>query len=115
MMQTAIARKSAPSLSSKISSAIKHWWESESNDWDDAINDKNLPGGQDLWDSMPTVDSKAIARSSPIFKRHLGIPLDPKLIRHGGYNSIQDAIDDLVPKMCERARLKQTSKKSEST
>ncbi len=85
-----------------IAADIKRWWEEECTDWDAAVtgaDPASLPGGADLWDDMPTVDSKAIARTSPIFERHLGIPLDVKLIRHGGYASIDDAIADLVPKM----------------
>lgn len=85
-----------------IAAAIKLWWEEECTDWDTAVtgaDPASLPGGTDLWDDMPTVDSKAIARTSPIFERYLGIPLDVKLIRPGGYTSIDDAIADLVPKM----------------
>jgi hypothetical protein len=90
------------SKAAAIAAEIKRWWDEECTDWDAAVtgaDPASLPGGADLWDDMPTVDSKAIARSSPIFERHLGIPLDVKLIRHGGYSSIDDAIADLVPKM----------------
>ena len=48
---------------------------------------------------MPTLDSKAVARSSPIFERHLGRPLDIRLIRPGGYQDIDHMLDDLVPAM----------------
>lgn len=92
-----------------LASDIKQWWEEECTDWDAAVtgtDPANLPGGADLWDDMPTVDSKAIARTSPIFERHLGTPLDVKLIRHGGYGSIDDAIADLVPKMEAAAKQK---------
>src|SRR5438876_1074111 len=95
----------AASASSAIAAAlgadIRAWWEAEATDWDAAVTGTDtatLPGGSDLWDDMPTVDSKAIARSSPIFERHLGVPLDVREIRRGGYGSIDDAIDDLVPK-----------------
>lgn len=78
------------------------WWSEEAGDWDALVADKGqaqLPGGADLWNSMPEVDSKAVARSSPLFEKHLGVPLDLKLIRRGGYESIDAMIDDLVPKM----------------
>jgi hypothetical protein len=86
----------------EIAADIRAWWETESTDWDAAVTGADpgdLPGGRDLWDGMPQVDSKAIARTSPIFERHLGIPLDVRLIRPGGYTNIDDAIADLVPKM----------------
>ncbi len=94
--------RSSRSKAAALAAEIKKWWEAESTDWDAAVTGTDLaslPGGADLWDDMPTVDSKAIARASPIFERHLGVPLDVKLIRHGGYASIEDAIADLVPKM----------------
>jgi len=103
----------APSTSAALIAALKAWWEEESTDWDAAVMGTDisaLPGGSDLWDDMPTVDSKAIARSSPIFERHLGIPLDVRQIRRGGYDSIDDAAADLVSKM-EAIALKKNAKK----
>jgi hypothetical protein len=96
----------AADLSGAITAEIQAWWEVESTDWDAAVTAADpsaLPGGADLWDDMPVVDSKTIARTSPIFERHLGIRLDVTLIRPGGYPSIEDAIADLVPKMTAAA------------
>ena len=50
----------------------------------------------DLWAGMPTVDSKAVARLAPIFKRHTGRPLNIRHIRPGGYDSIEEAVRHLV-------------------
>lgn len=89
-----------------LANDLRSWWAQEGQDWDAAVmgtDSRSLPGGDDLWDDMPKVDSKAVARSSPIFVRHLGVPLDVKLIRPGGYASIDDAIADLVPKMASVA------------
>lgn len=94
--------RSSSAKAAAIAADFKKWWEEERTDWDEAVtgaDSTSLPDGTDLWDDMPTVDSKAIARTSPIFERHLGVPLDVKLIRHGGYASIDEAIADLVPKM----------------
>jgi hypothetical protein len=93
---------SSPTDLGALANDLRSWWSREGEDWDAAVTGaqpRSLPGGDDLWDDMPKVDSKAVARSSPIFLRHLGIPLDVKLIRPGGYPSIDDAIADLVPKM----------------
>jgi hypothetical protein len=95
------------SKATAIATDIKQWWREERADWDTAVtraDPSSLQGGADLWDDMPTVDSKAIARTSPIFERHLGVPLDVKLIRHGGYSTIDDVISDLVPKMVAAGR-----------
>ncbi|MCI4365071.1 MAG: hypothetical protein L3K10_03290 [Thermoplasmata archaeon] len=58
----------------------------------------------DVWNSMPAIDSKAVAETSPIFEKHLRIPLNPTLIRSGGYDSPEEAVDDLVPKMLDEVR-----------
>src|SRR5438876_495820 len=103
-----MAAQSSPNLGA-LANDLKSWWAQEGQDWDAAVmgtNSRSLPGGDDLWDDMPKVDSKAVARSSPIFVRHLGVPLDVKLIRPGGYASIDDAIADLVPKMAAVAAKK---------
>jgi hypothetical protein len=92
-----------------LANDLRSWWAREGSDWDAAVtgaDPNSLPGGTDLWDGMPKVDSKAVARTSPIFQRHLGVPLDVKLIRPGGYPNIDDAIDDLVPKMARVAAQK---------
>lgn len=56
-----------------------------------------------IWDRMSGVDSKTVMRSSPVFKEVLGIDLDPRLVRAGGYKNEDDVINDLVPKMMEKA------------
>jgi hypothetical protein len=109
MDSTAAAQTSSSPDLDALAQELRSWWSQEGQDWDAAVigaDSRSLPGGDDLWDDMPEVDSKAIARSSPIFVRHLGVPLDVKLIRPGGYASIDDAIADLVPKMAAVAMQK---------
>jgi len=90
----------------RLESALRAWAEKETSEWDALVEGgvpNTLPGGDDLWDHMPALDSKAVARSSPIFQEHLGKPLDVKLIRPGGYLGVDSMIEDLVPKMLEAA------------
>lgn len=91
---------------------IRARWESESDSWDNQVAGapkKGLPGGADLWGGMPQVDSKAIARMSDIFEKHLKIKLDAELIKPGGYESIEEAISHLIPAMQLLAKSKQGS------
>jgi len=99
-------------LGPSLAANLKSWWEEECADWDALVEGEDieeLPGGADLWDCMPDVDSKAVARTSPIFERSLGIPLDVKLIRRGGYKSIDEFVADLVPKMLAARVARNTS------
>ena len=89
-------------VSSALAADLRAWLQAERSDWDAAVAagaTPDLPGGADLWNDMPGLDSKVVARSSHIFKQHLGVPLDIKLIRPGGYTDGEAMIADLVPKM----------------
>jgi hypothetical protein len=84
-----------PATSPQLEDALRGWWNDQgTGPATDGSADEN-----DLWEMMPEIDSKAVARTGPLFKEHLGIALDVRLIRHGGYANIEDLIHDLVPKM----------------
>lgn len=87
-----------PPMTSPFVADAAKWWAAESGDWDALVDSTALPGGSSLWGGMPAVDSKAVARLSPIFEKHFGVPLDPKLIRPGGYDSIEQAARDIEAK-----------------
>ena len=87
-----------------LSQELREWWSQECADWDAQVEGCGAEAvseapDSDLWDSMPVVDSKTVARTSPIFKKHLGRPLDTRLIRPRGYESIDHMILHLVPLM----------------
>ena len=111
---TTYAAPPPPPKSSKatlLAEALRAWWKEESEDWDQLIDGPtaDVPDPFDVWDCMPTVDSKAVARSSPLFQKHLGMPLDVALIRPGGYKTLDEMIDHLVPLMEEAAKKKQSA------
>lgn len=98
----------------KLIDALRGWWEVESTDWDQLVTGPiaDAPDADiDLWDDMPAIDSKAVARSSPLFKKFLGVELDVTLIRAGGYKTLDDFIDHLVPLMDEAAKKKNYGEK----
>jgi len=113
----ALASPTPPPLSdrmTKLIAALRGWWEVESADWDQLVAGPTVEGPDadiDLWDDMPAIDSKAVARSSPLFKKFLGIELDVTLIRAGGYKTLDDFIDHLVPLMDEAAKKKNYGEK----
>jgi len=100
----------------KLVDALRGWWEVESTDWDQLVivtgPIADAPDADiDVWDDMPAIDSKAVARSSPLFKKFLGVDLDVTLIRAGGYKTLDDFIDHLVPLMDEAAKKKNYGEK----
>lgn len=79
----------------RLTADLRTRWEEEQADWDAQVTGGCMSGA-DLWGSMPTVDSKTVARMAPIFEKHEGRPFDIRRIRPGGYLSIDDAIQHLV-------------------
>ena len=114
MAKVTILKKSiASNVDEQIAAELRTWAEEEAGDWDDLVT--SAPGGSkenviDLYDDMPEIDSKAVARTSPIFERHFGIPLDVTLIRPGGYANIEEVVSHLIPKMKELAKRQQGKK-----
>ena len=102
-----VRRQSSSVLRERLSQALREWYSKETADWDALIEGGFDTGSSsnvadsDLWNSMPAVDSKAVARTSSIFEEHLGRPLDVKHIRPGGYESVEHMIRHLVPAMMD--------------
>ena len=102
-----VRRQPNSALRERLSHALREWCSKEVADWDAQVEGGSGTGSgsdaadSDLWNSMPTVDSKAVARTSSIFEEHLGHSLDVKLIRPGGYDSVEHMIGHLVPAMMD--------------
>ena len=59
----------------------------------------NLDGSDksDLWSDMPQVDSKTVMKVSGVVKNYLGIPLDPKIVKKGGYHlPLEQVVEELM-------------------
>ena len=74
---------------------LRRWWREECEEWDTRVVGGDM-AHEDLWAGMPVGDSKTVARMAPLFEKHLGIPLDVRRIRPGGYGSIDEMIRHLV-------------------
>ena len=55
-------------------------------------------GSDPLWQT-PKVDSKTVAKLSPVVKEITGHRLDPRWIRKGGYPAIEMAVADIINKI----------------
>ena len=58
----------------RLAADLRTGWEEERADWDAQVTGGAM-SGTDLWGSMPTVDSKTVARMAPIFEKHEGRPI----------------------------------------
>jgi hypothetical protein len=91
-----ITRKKFDAIEAELRAELKKWWEDESESFDAAV-----AGTASVWDGMPEIDSKAVVKASPIIRKFTGADLDPKMIRKGGYSSLDDLVNDLLPKLRE--------------
>jgi len=88
---------------SGLKDALRKWWQDQQAAWPKGPS--TCPEGEeDLWSDMPEIDSKAVARTAPLFKEHFGIGLDVRFIRHGGYRSLEDMVNDIVPNMVKKIK-----------
>ena len=70
--------------------------------WDDETSPVTAPALDalaDLWADVPELDSKAVQRASRIIERHLGFKLTAKFLKRGGFDTCDEFLDDLLPKL----------------
>lgn len=79
----------APKLKARLKAAL------EKERTDCALPKVGGPPSSDLWE-LPPVDSKSVAKLSPLAKERVGRRLDPRWIRKGGYPTVEAAVDDML-------------------
>ena len=58
------------------------------------------PDGTDVWTGVVPIDSKLVVTElRPLVKERLGALFPLKFVRKGGYESSQEAIEDLIPQL----------------
>jgi hypothetical protein len=65
---------------------------------DDPFADAKPPTGT-IFDAIPVVDSLGAVTGLITIEKHVGFKVPPRIIRRGGYNSFDDLIGDLLPKV----------------
>ncbi len=96
----AVTKAEFDALKPQLRLDLERWWEDEREDLE-ADPPPPALASSPLWEGLPEIDSKAVVKASPVIRKYLGIELDPRLIRKGGYNSFDELIDDLFPKLRE--------------
>ena len=79
---------------------LEDWFATESASIDGSIESKAPSGaGGSIVTVRPAIDSKRVLDATIITERVLGIELPPEIIKPGGYDSCEEMIGDLVPKL----------------
>jgi hypothetical protein len=117
-MQTPSPGLSVDDFDRKLSDLTKdletNWYKIECLSLDDQLGGSGgssgmttaLGSGSGLYGNMPQIDSKVVSKASPIIEKHLGFKLPLDLIRRGGYESFNDLMADLAPKLRDLCKSK---------
>ncbi len=91
-----ITRAEFDSREDSLRGALKRWYDDRT---DDPEAPAPNPATAGAFQHLPDIDSKAVVTTSPIIREYLGVDLNPKLIRKGGYSSFDHMAGDLLPKL----------------
>jgi acyl carrier protein len=76
------------------------WWDDETGAGvaKDPFADPTVRGGS-VFDLQPAIDSLRIVTALVSIEKHLGFNVPVNVIQRGGYNSFEEMVTDLVPKV----------------
>ena len=87
-----VTRREFDALEPKLRREMEAWWEDESAS-------VTATPSSPIFGGLPAIDSKTVAKSSSVVRRLIGMGIDPKSIKKGGYSSIKAMLDDIIPKL----------------
>jgi hypothetical protein len=102
MMASPTESKTPSEMRDILERELRDWWERKNEDWVVEDESDQNEDEADLWGHMPEIDSKAVTRAGAgISEEHLDIDFDPSMVQEGGYDSINELVDHLVPQLIE--------------
>lgn len=87
--------------SSQLEEIMRDWCEENCTSFDDAVSggQPKPTGSLSIWDDIPDIDSKEAIGCLVALEPTLGCELPAELVRPGGYSSVDDLVEDLLPKI----------------
>jgi len=89
---------------------LETWWNEEVGG-NDPFAPPKPPAGT-IFDALPAIDSLGVVAGIVVIEAHLPCKVPLRLIRPGGYNSFDDLVADLMPKLRDLVK-KHTPKQTE--
>jgi hypothetical protein len=81
-----------------IRAELQSWWDSQVDSSDDPFAAPKPPAGT-IFDVVPVVDSLSVTTALVAIEKHVGFKVPPRVIQRGGYNSFDEMVNDLIPKV----------------
>ncbi|MAN44601.1 MAG: hypothetical protein GYB49_05815 [Alphaproteobacteria bacterium] len=84
----------------ELSAALKDWYEEEARAIDaDIVSGAPSGTGGSIISKTPAIDSKRVLDASSVTSEILDVEIPPEIIKPGGYDSCDEMLDDLLPKL----------------
>lgn len=84
----------------QLTTELEAWFEEESASIDGSVvADAPSGTGGSIISTGPAINSKRVIDATVITKKVLGIELPPEIIKPGGYDSCEEMIADIIPKL----------------
>eukprot|EP00438_Fugacium_kawagutii_P035195 Skav231389 [mRNA] locus=scaffold7522:607:6029:+ [translate_table: standard] len=93
-----VTRADFDAMRGELELALREWWEEESAD---TLPPDCVQRAGGLLNGIPEIDSKAVAKAAPVVEGVIGVTLDPKWIRRGGYGSVDEMVEHLLGRIRE--------------
>lgn len=95
-----VRRKAFSAKAPELIAELKDWYDEETASIDGSIESDAPSGtGGSIISTSPAIDSKRVVDATVCTQRVLGMELPSKIIKPGGYDSFDEMIDDLMPKL----------------
>lgn len=86
----------------ELKSRLEAWFAEETSSIDGTIEAGAPSGtGGSIMGKRPAIDSKRVVDATVITQEVIGIDLPPEIIKPGGYDSCDEMLDDLRPKLAK--------------
>jgi hypothetical protein len=83
----------------KLAADLRTWWDDQVDAEDDPFADPQPPRTGTIFEVVPAVDSLGVVTALITIEKHVGFTVPPRIIQRGGYNSCDDMLNDLLPKI----------------
>lgn len=78
---------------------LQAWWDDQVGGGPDDPFADPAPSTGTIFDVIPVIDSLGVVTALITIEKHVGFKVPPHVIRRGGYNSFDDMVSDLLPKL----------------
>ena len=95
-----VRRKAFSTKAPELIAELKDWYDEEIASIDGSIETEAPSGtGGSIISISPAIDSKRVVDATVCTQTILGMELPSKIIKPGGYDSFDEMIEDLMPKL----------------